>query len=350
MMTSQMPTLGGRVAKMVCVAIFTLPVACGGASPTTQTSSDTAGWAATVAAANKEGAVVFYSSITPEQSQALIDAFHKKYPQIQVQLVRNAESVLIPKIQQEQAAGAPGADVFIESTYDIPAAEKAAGYLAKPTGPDVDAYPAKSFFIPEAPIIFAQPFVLPYNSDLVKNPPKDYSDFLKPEFKGKIGTLRSNASAAIAAWYDFLRINYGSDYWTKLAAQKPQFFASAIPMTQSVASGEIEAALISQPASVSAVVKQGAPVKFNVPSKVFGITEQILSFTTARHPNAAKVFQDFTLSKDGEEALCGQRLCMPGLPNVPGTLPTVKVATYDPKIYTAVKVSQINAEWSAIFG
>ena len=310
----------------------------------------TADWQQTVDAANREGTVVMYAAKTPIVLQRVTDGFRKLYPKITLQVVRDIEGVLIPKIEQEQKIRAPGADVYVGSTYDFFDDQIAAGTLAKPRGPNATLFPPASFYRGFSPPMQILPMGIAYNTDMVKTPPTTLEDLLRPEFKDSLGTINSNASSAVTAWYDDLR-KQDPDFWTKLAAQQPRFFPSTIPMTQAVASGEISATIFTQPAIVTGLVMQGAPIKFVVPTgrTVFCIEDLIAILTTAQHPNAAQVFVDYMLSKDGQAAINSDGLGMSAMPGVPGALPQVPVEPYNPKLYPADAIRRINAEWAAVF-
>jgi iron(III) transport system substrate-binding protein len=221
-----------------CRAIIVLATALACASVSAQQRS----WNDIVQAAEREGNVVFYSSLVPATLEPLINAFQQKYPKIKVQNVRNIEAVLIPKIQQEQASSAAGADLVSVNIFDFYDDEIKSDQLVRPVGPNAAKYTGDAMHKGLAPIISGFPMGFAYNSDLVKEPPRSYEDFLKPEFKGALGTINASASPAVTFWYDFLRKSMPG-YWEKLAAQNPKLYPSTIPMTQAVASGEIKADL-----------------------------------------------------------------------------------------------------------
>ena len=88
-----------RRAVLLGVAIGPVPARPGGAAPAAEAVTD-----ALVAAAKKEGTVVFHTSIEVSVCQAMIDGFNKHYPDIRVQLERSGAERILQRITQEYAS------------------------------------------------------------------------------------------------------------------------------------------------------------------------------------------------------------------------------------------------------
>jgi iron(III) transport system substrate-binding protein len=307
-------------------------------------------WQDTVAAAEKEGSVVFYSSLVPATLEPLIAAFEKKYPNIKVQNVRNIEAVIIPKIEQEEAVGASGADLVSVNILDFYDDQAAKGQLVLPSGPEASKYTGENLHKGIAPIVSGFPMGFAYNSDAVKEVPHSYEDFLRPEYKGAVGAIIASASPAVTFWYDWLRKTVPG-YWEKLAAQEPRLYPSTIPMSQAVASGEIKAAIFANPGGVRILADNGAPVKFALPNlpEVYGSIYPLGILKNAKHPNAAQVFADYLLSVDGQTFLNGNGMGISRISGVPGSLSGAKIFSYYAQGYTPDKIKDIAAEWDRTF-
>ena len=307
-------------------------------------------WNDVVQAAEREGSVVFYSSLVPATLEPLINAFQQKYPKIKVQSVRNIEAVLIPKIQQEESTSAAGADLVSVNIFDFYDDQIKANELVKPIGPNAAKYTGDAMHKGLAPVISGFPMGFAYNSDLVKDPPRTYEDFLRPEFKGAIGTINASASPAVTFWYDFLRKSMPG-YWEKLAAQNPKFYPSTIPMTQAVASGEIKATIFANPGGVKILQDQGAPVKFVMPAipRVYGSMYPLGILKNAKNPNAAQVFADYLMSVDGQTFLNGSGMGISQIAGVPGSLTGAQLFSFYGQGYSPDRIKEISAEWDRIF-
>ena len=68
-----------------------------------------------IAAAKKEGKLVYYTANFAEVEQEVIKAFNKRFPEIKVEMVRAPGGQLITRVKTEAAAGKLSADVVDHS-------------------------------------------------------------------------------------------------------------------------------------------------------------------------------------------------------------------------------------------
>ena len=68
-----------------------------------------------IAAAKKEGRLVYYTANFAEVEQEVIKAFNKRFPEIKVEMVRAPGGQLITRVKTEAAAGKLTADVVDHS-------------------------------------------------------------------------------------------------------------------------------------------------------------------------------------------------------------------------------------------
>src|SRR5438128_2096341 len=68
-----------------------------------------------IAAAKKEGRLVYYTANFAEVEQEVIKAFNKRFPEIRVEMVRAPGGQLITRVKTEAAAGKLAADVVDHS-------------------------------------------------------------------------------------------------------------------------------------------------------------------------------------------------------------------------------------------
>src|SRR2546421_2792137 len=133
-----------------------------------------------IAAAKKEGKLVYYTANFAEVEQEVIKAFNKRFPEIKVEMVRAPGGQLITRVKTEAAAGKLTADVVdysdralmidLVGLFQDYAPPNAADYL-----PDVLISPK---LWPRVTLAWS----IAYNSALVKNPPKSWIDLTKPEY------------------------------------------------------------------------------------------------------------------------------------------------------------------------
>src|SRR5262244_3916953 len=133
-----------------------------------------------IAAAKKEGKLVYYTANFAEVEQQVIKAFNKRFPEIKIEMVRAPGGQLITRVKTEAAAGKLIADVVDHSDRALmqPLADLFQDYAppnAADYNPDAQISPK---LWPRATLVWS----IAYNTELVKNPPKSWVDLTKPEY------------------------------------------------------------------------------------------------------------------------------------------------------------------------
>jgi iron(III) transport system substrate-binding protein len=149
---------------------------------------------------------------------------------------------------------------------------------------------------PRATLIWS----IAYNTELVKNPPKSWMDLTKPEYDKMTGQVFAQSGGTTWTRIMFERQVLGEDYWAKQAATHPVLYPSGAPMADSLVRGEIAMG----PLLYNAIYpkqKDGAPVKIFFPPEGAPVNPYATGIPkTAAHPNAAKLFLNWCLSKEGQ--------------------------------------------------
>jgi len=150
-----------------------------------------------------------------------------------------------------------------------------------------------------------------YNKSVVKNPPKDWADLLKPEFKGKVAlagdpqTANQAIMAIIAAGLankgNLKDATAGLSFFAKL--NKAGNFVPLIAVPGTVASGETPVTIRwDYNALANRDKTAGNPeIGVTIPATgvVAGVYVQAIS-AYAPHPNAAKLWMEFLYSDEGQ--------------------------------------------------
>jgi iron(III) transport system substrate-binding protein len=89
----------------------------------------------------------------------------------------------------------------------------------------------------------------------------------------------------------------------KLATQDIQFRTGHSLIQTMVAAGERPVAVVAFANGVDRLKKDGAPIDWIAPEPVIGLTFGLAVVKGAPHPNAARLFVDFLLSREGQEIL-----------------------------------------------
>ena len=139
-----------------------------------------------------------------------------------------------------------------------------------------------------------------YNTELVKNPPKSWMDLTKPEYDKMTGQVFAPSGGTTWTRIMFERQVLGEDYWAKQAATRPILYPSGAPMSDSMVRGEVAMG----PLLYNAIYpkqKDGAPIEIFFPPEGTPANPYATGIPkTAANPNAAKLFLNWCLSKEGQ--------------------------------------------------
>ena len=291
-------------------------------------------WEKTVAAAKKEGQVNIYMW-GPTNEEAVLNAagFPKAFPEIKIFGVPGMSGQVERRILAERRAGRFLADLVItgansnyNTLYRAKVLDPVKTALILPEVVDESKWwGGKHRYVdPEGRYIFvalgtANSGGFSYNTNLVKNPKEfsSYWDFLRPKWKGKITMqdVRGNpgrARASLTFFYHHPEV--GPDFIRRLVAEMDvALFKDERLGTDWLATGRFPIcfACDARPAK-----QQGLPVDDFGPMKEGqGLSPQGGTLTLvnkAPHPNAARVFINWFLSREGQTIYQSAGVAKPG--------------------------------------
>jgi iron(III) transport system substrate-binding protein len=257
-----------------------------------------------IQAARKEGEIVWYTTMSSDQSNAFMARFQQKYPFVKPSIIRLGGSALLSRIVTESKAGKNFFDV-VHGTGEIVLPLMDMGLIGAYVSPERKMIPddlkdQKGLWTS----VYVNAVVLGYNTNLTKAQaiPRSYNDLLQPRWKGrKISvddTYATFLHGLIATWGK----DKALDYLKKLAEQEPVVMRGSTVRVQLAAAGEFPL-VIAYANIIQYLTEKGAPVDW-VPLEPAVISvNTVMAGAKASHPNAAKLFIDFTLSKEGQEKL-----------------------------------------------
>ena len=277
-------------------------------------------WEQTLAAAKKEGQVTIYIY----RYEGLLQDFKREYPGITVQAVTGRGSEMSNRIMAERRAGKFIADVYSGGTnslfntlYKGKALDPLKPLLVLPEVTDTSKWYGNEhrYADPEGKYIFA--FIgsasssqLSYNTNLV-NPKefKSYTDLINPKWKGKIVALdpRDTGLGATMQFY-FYSPQIGPEYMKKFFGGMDNTYAKNWQqMTNWLAQGKFAICIGCKDSQRAK--NQGLPVDdfdtthWKEGSSFSAGGGSLAYMNQAPHPNAAKVFINWFLSRKGQIAL-----------------------------------------------
>jgi iron(III) transport system substrate-binding protein len=267
--------------------------------------------------AKKEGQLVLYAGMDMDEARLFTSEFTKRYPFVKTEIFRSSGEKIQARFVVEHRANTHTADVFqasIVQIYQLRNLKLLARY-----GSDEAAIYREGFKDPQGywTALYQIPYVIGYNTRLVaaKDAPASYEDLLNPKWKGWIA-LETEEYQWFYHWMQILGRDKGLDFMKKFAGQNLQMRAGHTLLAQLVAAGEVAIATVVYSNRVERMKASGAPidwVRFKGPTitaiNAISIPEK------APHPNAARLFVDFALSKDGQNLSRGLRR-IPARPDV----------------------------------
>jgi iron(III) transport system substrate-binding protein len=254
--------------------------------------------------AKKEGEVMLYTSLVPEDLTALAAAFEKKYG-VKLKTWRANSEKVLQRAVTEARAGRNDVDIVetngpqLESLYR----EKGLQPLRSPHLKDL---------MPQALQAHGQwvgtrinMFVHSYNTNLVKKEelPKTYQDLAHPRWKGRLGIEAEDEDwfamvikalgeeQGLRVFRDIVKVN-------GLSVRKGHTLLAGL-----VASGEIPLALTTYSHGAEKMKQKGAPVEWFAIAPAIGRANGIGVVRKPPHPHAAALFVDFLLSPEGQQIL-----------------------------------------------
>jgi len=273
-------------------------------------SEGASGWDKIVDAAKKEGEVLMVSTRSEADNAALINGFMKKYPEIKARSIRLIGTTLTERVEREIQAGVPTADMLVFTDPHWILSRSKAGELVPPCGPALELWKGAGNFyqIREAVPVSNEPWVLAYNTNLIKKKPTDWNDLLsETQFTGRVG-MSEVVSLTVGIWAEVVDEKAGKGYFERLKPLKPRIFPSSAPLTQSMAAGEIAWAPYSLPSTIEPMKAKGAPVDWIVPnSGTFMLQRNAVILKQSPRPAAALLLMDFSMSKEGQALYNGER-------------------------------------------
>jgi iron(III) transport system substrate-binding protein len=306
---------------------------------------------ALIEAAKHEGEVVYYASMNLSEANAVITEFEKRYPFIKVKLNRTGSEKLLTKVMTEYRVKKLSADVIQTVEFSMHLFNRG-GVLARHVPQDNSQYPSE--FKEEGfwTTVYYNPYVVAYNTKLVPKPmvPKKYEDLLDPRWRGKL-MIEGTKADWFAGMLQIMGQERGLKYMRDLAKQQPSPREGHELLAQLVAAGEGLMDVNIPISSVERMKERGAPIDWTAVGAAPAIMVGVGLSSQAARPNAAKLFMDFVLSREGQKLMRtpGRLSARADLASEQADLlKEVKIAPVNPAL--AEKLGEYAKQLRSIFG
>ena len=285
-----------RFTSILLAALsFLLPVA-----SLSQTSTDPK----IIEGAKKEGSVMWYTSMAVDQSKVVVDRFQERYPFIKTSFLRLGGGALMNRVLTEARAGKSFFDV-VGGRGEMIQAFKEKGLLAGYRSPetariDPDLFDKEGYWY----TYYVVPNALGYNTKLVKKEevPKTYEALLEPRWKGRKISMDNEAYLLLQGLVSAWGREKAVDYMRKLAAQDPVLSRGNTERVTMTSAGEYPL-VIAYAHTVEREKFKGASMDWVPLEPAVVEIDPLMVGSKAPSPNAARLFLDYLLSKEGQEML-----------------------------------------------
>ncbi|MBI5277245.1 MAG: extracellular solute-binding protein [Burkholderiales bacterium] len=310
---------------------------------------------ALIAAAQKEGKVVWYTATDVAVAEKLAKAFEAKYPGIKVQVERSGAERLFQRINQEYGSRIHAADVIETSDAVHFVYFKKQGWLQQAVPADVgklwpkEGKDADGYFA----VYRAHLSVIAYNTKLVpkEQAPKSHADLLDPKWNGKMVKAHPGYSGTIMTGTQVLSQALGWPYFEKLGKQKVMQVQSSTEPPKKLAQGERPVMADGNEYNVFLLKESGVPIE---PVYATEGTPMVVGnaalLKNAPNPNAARLFYHYMFTREAQQAnsdVGGLRSFHPEVKDKAGRTPLsqIKLLHSDPAVLDAEAIKKKYEEY-----
>jgi iron(III) transport system substrate-binding protein len=259
-------------------------------------------------AAAKEGKLAFYTAMDLPVAEKFARAFEAKYAGIAVRVERSGAERVFQRIAQEQASNIHAVDIVNTADAAHIITWKRNGWLAAYVPEDIARYFPAAYQDPEGLSGMTRVYVssLGYNTNLVKpeEAPRSFADLLDPKWAGKMVKGHPAYSGTImTATFQIVR-ELGWGYLERLSKQRVMQVQSSTDPPKKLALGERAVMADGNEYNLIQLKERGQPVEVIYPSEgAPTVTGPTAIFKSAPNPNAARLFQSYLHSREGQQLL-----------------------------------------------
>ncbi len=279
-----------------------------------------ADWESTLAAAKKEGKVSVITDVTATLRDALTLEFQKKYG-VTVELLGSSGREVAPRIAAERKAGQFLWDIYIhgsttalESMIPMGAFDPLEPALILPDVKDPKTWRggAIEFLDPNRMVLVMTPFhrgTIFYNPKLVNAKEfTSHKDLLNPKWKGKMvvdDPRRAGPGVATFTFF-YLHPELGPDFIRALGKQQMTILRDYAQEVDAIGQGRYPVLIGTADFVVISRAKQGIPIAIVDARQLKEGTDlnptngNLALFNKAPNPNAARIYINWLLSKEGQ--------------------------------------------------
>ncbi len=251
----------------------------------------------------KEGRVMLYHGTWVQAQDAQVKRFQERFPCVKVEKFTADTGQRQERWLAEIRANRHVADIVQDTDPGFLDAQSAAGtlldYKISNDGAFDEAAKRQGFWYASRVALVG----IAWNTDLVSEEEAKkllrWEGIVDPVWKGRAAVVDPAAGGvAYLPWYIWLK-QFGPDFLQKIGDLKPRIVSAIVPASASLASGDIAVLFNASETGLLPLLDRGAPIRWSLPEPGIGpMTGQAIA-RFAPHPNAAKLFQEYSFTEEG---------------------------------------------------
>ncbi len=251
------------------------------------------------------GSIVWYTSIPQTDADRIANAF-KTQTGIEVEIVRGSAFIIRDRLLSDIANGENKADVLTIADIASYSTLKDQGYFLNYASPEyvhyADEYKDEGYWA----VFAAFGICIAYDENRINDPPLQWTDLLDSRWQGRIGLENITTAGSQYGQYYMLREILGAEFWEALlSTQSPKIYSSTTALADALIEGEID---IAGEFSIQTVYSyrnaKGISIQGIYPTEGIPlVVNPTAILAQTQNPEEAKMFQNFLLSKGGQEIM-----------------------------------------------
>lgn len=247
-----------------------------------------------------------YTSMKESMVGDLKTAFVKRHPDIKLDFQSAGAGKLMAKIAAERESGKILADVLwtseVPDFYHLKSQGLLLPYLPLSIKSLINPLPD---YDGSFTAVRLGTLGIAYNTRIIKEAPRTWTDLLKPAYKGAYGIANPALSGTAYMSVAVLSKTFGWSYFEALRANGAKMGKGSGQVVDDTASGDLVASLAVDYITLDKVDK-GATLALVYPPEMLVIPSPIAIFRNSPNVEAAKKFVEFVLSQEGQTIIANE--------------------------------------------
>lgn len=293
--------------------------------------------------AKQEGEVNVYTSLSKLVVDPLTKAWAAAYPDVKLNLYRASSEDVVARFLSESSAGTHGADIVETNGSTMLMFQHKGNLLVPYKGSPYAAQIPKLYRFAAFTADRVEKFVVAWNTNLVKDPPRSFKDLADPKWKGKLSMEPTDSDWYAAMYLYFTQVAKPKmtgaqvDALFKKIAANSQLINGHTNQATALAAGQVQVVVTGHAQAMEQLQAQNAPVAFRpFVTPVIERPQGMGISYLAPHPAAALLFYDWMLSPAGQKVL-QQNGVQPANPRFPDSAFASNPTTFRMNLWPIVR-------------